>query len=110
MYNNIAFLVEKVNTGTVDEYGDTVFSENYKEVFCNVLSVGMKEFYQAQTSGSKPELKISIADYYDYDGQEEVVIDEIRYKVLRTYRALGSNVLEITLYGGVRDERTEISR
>lgn len=106
MYNSIAYLVSKVNTGTVDTYGDPVFTETQKAVFCNVLSIGTNEFYQAQTSGVKPEIKISIADYFDFDGQEEVVLDEIRYKVLRTYRSLGSNILEITLYGGVRNECT----
>lgn len=109
MYNNIAYLVEKVNTESIDAYGDTIFNEDYKLVFCNVLSIGTKEFYQAQTSGVKPEIKIEIADYFDYNSQDEVILDEIRYKVLRTYRKLGSNVLEITLYGGVRDERTQIS-
>jgi len=109
MYNNVAYLVEKVKTSTLDHYGDATFTESYKSVFCNVLSIGTNEFYQAQTSGVKPEIKISIADYYDYNGQEEVVLDEIRYKVLRTYRSLGSNVLEITLYGGVRNECSEIS-
>jgi len=109
MYNSIAYLVNKTDTGTTDQYGDAIFNETYKDVFCNILSIGTNEFYQAQTSGVKPELKISIADYFDYDGQEEVVIEEIRYKVLRTYRSLGSNILEITLYGGVRNERTEIS-
>lgn len=106
MYNNVAYLIKKVNTGELDQYGDPTFTENFKEVFCNVLSIGTTEFYQAQTSGVKPEIKISIADYYDYDGEEEVELEDIRYKVLRTYRGLGSNILEITLYGGVRNERS----
>lgn len=103
MYNNVAYLISKINSGLDDDYGDPIFTEEVSAVFCNVLSIGASEFYQAQTIGTKPELKIVIADYYDYNDQQEVIVDDIRYKVLRTYRTLGSNELEITLYGGVRN-------
>lgn len=109
MYNNVAYLIKKVHTGEYDRYGDEIIEDQLHEVFCNILSIGSNEFYQAQTVGVKPEIKISIADYLDYDGQEEVILDDFKYKVLRTYRTLGSNILEITLYGGVRNERSEIS-
>ena len=109
MYNDIAYLIQKSVDG-VDEYGDPKIVETSKEIFCNIMSVGQKEFYDAQTVGAKPELKIVIADYYDYTDEDEIeVIDyrgRTRYQVLRTYRVLGSNELEITLYGGVRNERT----
>lgn len=106
MYNNVAYLIEKVHTGTYDKYGDEILENRLTEVFCNILSIGTNEFYQAQTVGVKPEIKISIADYLDYNGQQEVLLDDYKYKVLRTYRSLGSNILEITLYGGVRNERS----
>lgn len=108
MYNNVAYLIGKVHTGEIDKYGDEIIKDELHEVFCNILSIGSNEFYQAQTVGVKPEIKISIADYFDYDGQEEVILDDIKYKVLRTYRSQGSNVLEITLYGGVRNERSKV--
>lgn len=103
MYNEVAYLISKINSGMDDDYGDPILTEEVSAVFCNVLSIGTSEFYQAQTIGTKPELKIVIADYYDYNDQQEVIVNDIRYKVLRTYRTLGSNELEITLYGGVRN-------
>lgn len=105
MYNDVAYLVNKTING-VDEYGDPKEVETETQVFCNIMSVGMTEFYQAQTAGQKPELKIVLADYYDYADQDEVIVNGIRYQVLRTYRTLGSNELEITLHGGVRNGST----
>jgi len=109
MYNDIAYLIKKTVNG-VDEYGDPKIVETQKEVFCNIMSIGQKEFYDAQTVGAKPELKVVIADYYDYSDEDEIIVvdyrGKTRYQVLRTYRVLGSNELEITLYGGVRNERT----
>lgn len=109
MYNDIAYLIQKTTDG-VDEYGDPKIVEMQKQIYCNIMSIGQKEFYDAQTVGAKPELKIVIADYYDYNDEEDVIVVDYRgntrYQVLRTYRVLGSNELEITLYGGVRSERT----
>lgn len=99
MYNDILTLVTQ--STMTDAYGDQSLTETTIDVFCDVMSIGTKEFYQAQTVGSKPELKFKIADYMDYDGQQEVIYDGYKYKVLRTYRA-GGNELEITVYGGVR--------
>jgi len=105
MYNDIAYLISKTTQG-VDEYGDPKIVETKDQVYCNVMSVGQREFYDAQTAGAKPELKIVLADYYDYADQDEVIVvdhrGETRFQVLRTYRKLGSNELEITLHGGVR--------
>ena len=112
MYNDIAYLIQKTTNG-VDEYGDPKIVETQKQIYCNIMSIGQKEFYDAQTVGTKPELKIVLADYYDYNDEEDVIVvdyrGKTRYQVLRTYRVLGSNELEITLYGGVRSERTQIS-
>ena len=109
MYNDVAYLIAKSEDG-VDEYGDPKIVETEKQIFCNIMSIGQREFYDAQTVGAKPELKIVIADYYDYSDEDEVIVvdhrGKTRYQVLRTYRTLGSNELEITLYGGVRNERT----
>lgn len=108
MYNEILTLIAPGESTEVDEYGDPVQTEVRTDIFCKVLSVGMKEFYQAQTTGVKPEIKAEIEDYLDYEGQPEVELLGVRYKVLRTYRTL-SQGLELTLYGGVRVERSQVS-
>ncbi len=101
MYNNVISLIKE--TETVNEYGSKVKAETSRDVFCELKSIGQSEFYQAQTNGMKPEIKFVIADYLDYQNEEIIVYDGMKYKILRTYRT--GNELEITCYGGVRNER-----
>lgn len=101
MLNDVIILVDEVETEEMDKYGDKIAETVTKEIFAEVLSIGMQEFYQAQTDGYKPEIKFLISDYFDYDNQKEVIYGDYRYKVLRTYRK--GNGLEITCYGGVRN-------
>lgn len=98
--NNVITLIS--TTTEPNEYGDRVTEESRREVFCEKISVGMKEFYQSQTVGLKPEIKVKLSDYYDYNGEILAEFDGIRYSVLRTYqKGLG---LELTLTRGVIDD------
>lgn len=83
-------------TQTPDEYGDPVVYETRREVFCEVRSIGQKEFYQAHAVGLQPEIKFTLADYLDYEGEALVEHDGQQYRVLRTYRA--GQELELTCY------------
>lgn len=80
-------------TQGVDEYGDPVLTETTREVFCREASIGQKEFYQAHAVGLQPEIKLVLADYLDYDGEQHARYtpkgqsEEQLYRVLRTYRA-----------------------
>ena len=103
MYNNVISLITEAET--VNEYGSTVKTETSRDVFCELKSIGQSEFYQAQTNGIKPEIKFLLADYLDYKNEEIIIFDDVKYKVLRAYRANTGNELEITCYGGVRNER-----
>lgn len=107
MYDELIYLVSKSEEPEVDEYGDDVYKDVLNARLVEVKSVGMKEFYQAQTAGMKPEIVFELADFYDYDGQEEIIYQGFKYKVLRTYRK--GVPLEIVCYGGVRYECSEIS-
>lgn len=98
-------LIKKTLTNAKDQYGDAVYTEKKTTVFAEMLSIGMNEFYQAMSAGVKPELKFKLTDFHDYHNEEEVVYENMRYKVLRTYRA--DTELEITVYGGVH-ECTEV--
>lgn len=108
MYNDIIYLIRKVGTGEVDEYGNDVFKTEATMLFAERRSVGQKEFYQAQTDGLKPEIKFVLPDYLDYHDEPFVAYDGVRYKVLRTYQN-ERNELEITCYGGVRDVGAALS-
>lgn len=98
--NEILTLIQQ--TKSVDDYGDPVVTETSREVFCREVSIGQSEFYQAHATGLKPEIKLILADYLDYGGEQLVCYtpkgqtEAQRYRVLRTFRK--GNALEVTLY------------
>ena len=82
MWRDVATLISI--SESVNDYGDIVESESFQEIYCNVLSVSQKEFYQAQSVGFQPELKLEMMAI-DYDSQKYIEIYGKRYEVLRTY-------------------------
>ena len=90
MFDDVITL--KKETNTVNEYGDTVKTFTSRNVFAEVKSISQSEFYQAQATGLKPEIKFLLADFADY--QDEKIISYKAYgqqtaedyTVLRTYR------------------------
>ncbi len=95
--NDVISLVASAQS--VDDYGDPVCRETSRQVFCEVASIGQKEFYQAHATGLKPEIKFRLADYLDYQDEKIVLYAGKRYRVLRTYRS--GQMLEITCYAEV---------
>lgn len=85
-----------------DEYGDPVTQETERTIFCREASVGQTEFYQAHAVGLKPELKLVIADYLDYQGEQLLYYvpkgqtDPELFRVLRTFR--NGQELELVCY------------
>lgn len=100
MYNEMIFLVSK--TRIKNNVGDLIDSEDKKMRFAKVKSISLNEFYQAQAQGFKPEVKFVLADYLDYENQEEVIFSGFIYKVMRTFRS--GNEIEIVCYGGIKLE------
>lgn len=92
--NDILILIQQ--TRGVDEYGDPTVTETRHTVFCRKASIGQKEFYQAHAVGLQPELKLVLADYLDYNGEQLVEYDGQLYRVLRTYRT--GLELELVVY------------
>ena len=100
MYNEVIFLLSTAHT--TNEVGDQIETTEKAMRFAKIKSIGQSEFYQAQAQGLKPEIKFVLPDYLDYDNQEEVIYNNFRYKVLRTFRT--GNEIEIVCYGGIRLE------
>lgn len=92
--NDILTLIQQ--TQGVDEYGDPTRTETRRDVFCRKASIGQKEFYQAHAVGLQPELKLVLADYLDYEGEQLVEYDGQTFRVLRTYRT--GLELELVVY------------
>ena len=76
-----------------------------REVFCGVRSIGMKEFYSANSTDFRPELKLVLADYLDYNDETLADFNGVRYRILRTYRA--GQELELTLERAPEEEAEE---
>ena len=101
MYNELIYL--QTMKSTTNEVGDQVETPEKVMRFARLKSIGQSEFYQAHAQGLKPEIKFVLADYLDYGGQEEIIYNNFRYKVLRTFRT-EENEIEIVCYGGIRLE------
>ena len=93
MYNEIAELgKEKL---TKDEYLNEIQSFEWTEVFFKRASIGQQEFYSSAVVSLKPEFKLILADYYDYDNQKIVRYDGKLYDVIRTF--IAKNTIELTV-------------
>lgn len=101
-------LVENTPTDVKDEYGDKIVIESLRSVWAQVKSISQREFYQAQTAGLKPTLKFVLKTSRDYHEERFLVYNNLRYEIQRTY-INESDEIELTVYGGVRDERTKDS-
>lgn len=69
-----------------DALGDPVIGTTGRDVFCGVKSVGMKEFYEADAAGLKPEIVFVLTDYLEYENETHLTYNGETYRVLRTYR------------------------
>lgn len=73
-----------------------------REVFAKQHSVGMREFYEAAATEYSPEIKFTLADYLDFNGEHFVKHEGTLYRVMRTYRA--GQEIELTLTSASAEE------
>ena len=97
--DDVITLVKKTPTGTYDVYGQEIFTESTREVFCKVRSINRSEFYQARQMGLELEYMFE-TNPANYEGERIVEYDAFgngsaeRYAVTRTHRP-SADVLEI---------------
>ncbi len=60
-------------------------SPSRTDVFAEIRSVSMKEFYLAANDGIEPEVVFRLTDYADYAGQKILEHDGVVYDIIRTY-------------------------
>lgn len=104
MYNEVIKLVSE--TATVDKYGNDIPVYTAREVFADVRSIGMREFYSAAQTDYKPECTAVLADYRDYNGEKIIIWNDEKYHLVRTYR--NGRQLELTLERRIGDLDIEI--
>jgi SPP1 family predicted phage head-tail adaptor len=79
-------------TKVKNEYGERVPGDGTpREVFCNVKSVGSREFYQAAAVGMKPEVIIEMYKG-EYDNEPKLSHNGTVYHVIRTYSRNGEKI------------------
>lgn len=76
-------------------YEGATLVETTREVFCELRSIGMREFYAANATEYHPEAKFVLADYLDYDDETLAIYNGTLYRILRTYRV--GQELELTV-------------
>lgn len=96
-------VVDEVATLIKRVYTAGVWTETDRQVFCGIRSIGQSEFYQANATAYRPELKIVLADYLEYNGENIVQYNGQRYRVVRTYRT--GLELEIVLESAPKEEK-----
>jgi SPP1 family predicted phage head-tail adaptor len=80
-----------------NELGDLVETETPKQVFANKKSIRSGEFYQAQSTGLRPELMFEVKTI-DYDHEPKLEHEGKAYTIIRTYDKSGE-VTELICQG-----------
>lgn len=73
------------STGKFDEELNNIEEYDEIEVFCNISSISRIEFYDASTTGLKPEMKI-VLNEFEYENEEKIVYKGQTYSILRTFK------------------------
>ena len=70
-----------------DEAGNLTSSVNWSKdlTFCEFQSISYKEFYQAQSTGFKPEMNLKVSSW-DYSNEEYVRYEDEDYTIIKTYQ------------------------
>ncbi len=89
-WKNVGYLCKEISG--LDELHRPSISYTESKVFCNIKSITQSEFYQAQTVGLKPELKVEVKKYNDED---HFRYNGKLYKILRTY--VKNDITELVL-------------
>lgn len=79
-FKDVGYLCKEIST--VDKNKRPKISYDEKIVYCNIKSIGLTEFYQAQSVGLKPEVKIE-CKLVNLEGITHFKYDNRLYKILR---------------------------
>ena len=91
-WKDVAHLMKEKTS--LDDLHRPKASYSETKVFCNIKSIGQSEFYQGQTAGLKPELKMEVK-LIDLTDVTHAKYNNKIYKILRTYKK--QDIIEITL-------------
>ena len=101
MFEGIALLYS--GTESRDEYGNIIETYETQMVYVKPRSVYANEFYNASTTGLKPEVVLVISTPADYHGEQLVEYKGIMYDVIRVYQ--DGMRIELTLQRKIEHEQ-----
>ena len=55
------------------------------QVYCEVKSVKMSEYYKALDEGIEPELVFVLPYFRDYNGEQFAEFNGVKYRIIRSY-------------------------
>lgn len=70
---------------SADAYGIEQVTETTRQIFCEVDSIQQSEFFAAADTELNPEYRFTIF-FGDYEGEELLTFNNVRYSIYRTYR------------------------
>lgn len=93
--------VESIDEETGNDTTTIQWDDHY--TFCEFQSISNREFYQAQSTGLKPEMTLKLSSF-DYQNESYVKYEDEVYTVLKT-NLIKDNTDEIllTLTRGIKD-------
>ena len=71
-------------TPVVDDIGNFVDTESTKTVYANKKNIRQSEFYQAMSTGLRPELMFVVRSG-DYNNEPRLTYNSKTYKIIRAY-------------------------
>jgi len=74
-------------------------TEERRQVYCTVRSVGMREAYEAMSHGLRPEWVFQLTHSFEYQGEKRCIFRNEEYHVIRTY-VTDADGIEITVERG----------
>lgn len=83
-YYDLLLTLEKSGEESTDKYGNSTIKFTASQVWGGLISVTQSEFYSAATQHFKPEKVIEIWER-DYNGEEFLIHDNIRYEIYRSF-------------------------
>lgn len=102
MFMEVLFLLKKVEV--VDEYGDIVRTYDERMVYARKDKVYISQKVDAGAKGQQVDLKFTLSDNLDYEGEEEARYNGKLYQVMSGDSK--SREIELLLYGGVEIGKT----
>lgn len=83
LYDDIKLIQQTIS---VDTYGNEYATETPRTIFAGIDSISQSEFYAAANTELNPEFKFSVF-FGDYQGEELLEYNGVRYWIYRTFRA-----------------------